>query len=163
MVLALIEALGVTKGLREAIPFLEGIVTRNPELSARAVIEAAREAGLRFSDGPAFNIISQLKSNLDAKELFGLTDLDELPDLHAFGLSDSPMTRNYQFMVSIRGYNPLTGEREERFISIMSDSILSPAQVIETALALPKDSPGSQWLSNATVTVESAKKSPYVR
>ncbi len=162
MVFALLEALGVTKGLREALPFLEHIVTDNPELSARAILGMARDAGLRFTDAPAFNIVAQLKANLNAKELFNLTAFDELPKFTSLERAVTPLAKNYSFLVKITGYNALTGERENRHISVVSDNLLTPADIIKSALNIPNQSPGSSVLSNATVSIVSGKVSPFV-
>lgn len=161
MVLGLLSAIAVTKGLREALPFLTGLVEADPTLSARSIIAAARAAGLSFQDAPAFNIISQLKANLDIREAFHLTDFTSLPDINSLERAVSPLSKNYSFLASITGYNSVTGARERRLVTVVSDTLLTPEQIFETVLSLPSGTPGSQILSNATVNIESGKVSPF--
>lgn len=161
MVLALFEGLELSKGLREAIPFLNHIVTDNPELGNQNILDLAREAGLRFTDGPARVIVNQIKSDIKAFQLFNVEALDELPSLRSFGKIDSPLTKNYSFGVKITGYNSLTGERETRNITVVSNELLTPAQIYADALNLPNDKPGSSILSNSVMTIVNAKKSKY--
>ncbi len=160
MAISLIEDLLVTKGLREALPFLQAFVEETPEASARSILAAAREAGLSFSNQPAFNIIAQLKANLDIRERFKLTDFTQLPSVDSLEKAITPLSKNYSFLVRITGFNSTTGERERRFVTVVSDNLLTPEQVLMTANNLPTGTPGSQILGNSTVSIQSAMVSP---
>ncbi len=156
----LFGAIELTKGLREALPFFEHIIEQSPLASATHVIELARDAGLSFRDSGAFNIISQLKSNASLKAAFKLTSFDSLPDPNTLGIAITPLRKDYSYLVSIKGLNEVTGARERRFVTIVSDDLLSPAQIFKAAMGLPTGQEGSQLLRNQTVTLESALKSP---
>lgn len=161
MVLAVLADILVTKGLREALPFITGLVEATPEASARSILTAARAAGLSFSNQPAFNLVAQLKANLSIREKFKLTAFDQLPSLDSLEKAVSPLSKNYSFLVKITGFNSATGERERRFVTVVSDSLLSPESILRTANSLPTGNPGSQVLSNQTVSIESASISPF--
>lgn len=161
MAFGLLEDLAVTKGLREALPYLTSLVEAEPALSARSIISTLRSQGLSFGDAGAFNIISQLKANLDVRELFQTTDLTSLPEIESLERAVSPLSKNYSFLVSIKGFNGVTGERETRHVTIVSDTLLTPEQILTTAQSLPSGAPGSQVLGNSTISIEAGFRSPF--
>lgn len=163
MLTELLAELASTKGLREALPYFAKAVEAAPTLSATEIIAEARGAGLSFRDSGAFNIISQLKANVATRLAFKLTAFDELPSTSALETAVTPLSKDYSFLVSIRGLNQVTGEREKRFVTVVSDELLTPEQILETALGIPTGAPGSQSLINQTVTIESGKISPLAR
>lgn len=160
MVLPLISRIGVTKGLREALPFITSLVESNPTMSARAILVAARDAGLSFRDGPALNVVAQLKANLDIARRFRGIDFNDVPRDSDFEVAVTPLKKDYSYIVQITGLNPATGERERRTVAIASDNALSPESVLESALDLPRDRPGSQGLINTTYNITHAYISP---
>lgn len=139
----------ITKGLREALPFLTYLVEANPTASARSIIADARASGLSFTDTGAFRVIGQLKANLDARRLFGLLDDNELPEPETLGVALGDLRKNYSFAVEIVGLNRASGERETRHVTIVSDDLLTPNQILETAIQLPTHVGGSMGLENA--------------
>lgn len=161
MALGLLEDIAVTQGLREALPFLSSLVEASPDLSARAILGAARAIGLSFSDAPAFNIVAQLKANISIRDQFNLTSFTSLPSIDSLERSVAPLSKNYSFLVSITGFNGVTGEREQRHVTVVSDTLLTPEQILETAINIPSGNPGSQLLSNATVNIERGTVSPF--
>lgn len=160
MAIPLLRAIGFTKGLREALPFFEGLVTSNPAASATSILRAARDAGLSFRDGPAFQLISQLKKNRDLLERFKISDPDDVPRVDQLGEDAAPLKRNYAYVASITGFNSATGEREVRHVTVVSDELLSINQIEQSVRDLPRDRPGSQTLSNTTFDLERAVRSP---
>lgn len=160
MALGLLADIAVTKGLREALPYLTHLVEADPNASARSILTAARSLGLSFTDAPAFNIVSQLKANLSIRDKFRTTDFTSLPSIDSLERAVSPLSKNYSFLVSITGFNGVTGARERRHVTVVSDTLLTPEQVLETALAIPSGQPGSQLLGNATVNIERGMVSP---
>jgi len=151
---------GLTKGLRAALPFIESIVNRDPGLSARDVINAARAAGLSFRDAGAFQVIGQLKANVAVRERFRLTDFNGLPSLDSLERALTPLRKDYSFLVRISGFNRASGSREQRFVTVVSDNLLSPAEILQSALKAPSETPGSSPLENATVSIERGMISP---
>ncbi len=160
MAIPLLQLVAVTKGLREALPFLEGLVARNPAASATSILKVARDAGLSFRDAPAFQLVGQLKSNLQTLSRLRLTDFAQVPSDEELEVAVTPLRKNYSYLVGIQGTNPLTGGRERRFVTVVSDNSLSPNEVFQTALEAPSGREGSQILNNQRLSLDSAKISP---
>lgn len=161
MPLSLLADIAITKGLREALPFLEHLVGLDPEASARSILSAARAVGLSFSDGPAFNVVAQIKANIASVSRLNALGPDELPDIAELVRTEAPLKKNYAFVVKITGYNANTGEREERGVTVVSDELLTLNQVFSDASSLPTETPGSSPLANSTLELVRMYASPY--
>lgn len=161
MALELLEDLVLTKGLKQAIPFLTGIVEANANLTNKAILDIARTAGLSFRDSVAGRVVTQLKADFDIMSRFRLGSLDELPDLRDLITSKDPLSKNYAFLAQVTGTHPETGGRITRNFYITSDTLLTPAQVQSIALGLPGDDGQGYELMNATVNVTRGIKSRY--
>ena len=162
MVLALLRTIAMTKGLRAALPFFEALVSRNPTMTARRILEQARGAGLAFRDTPAFQLVAQLKTNQKILSHLMVGSLKEVIPRLGWGKSVTNMTKNYSIVVKIRGYNPLTEKREIRLVTVISNRAMSVNRAFELAALLPSDKPGSQGLENVTYDVESALRSSFL-
>lgn len=160
MAIPLIDAIGFTKGLREALPFLDAIVKRNPVAATEHILAAAREAGLKFTNQPARQLVKQLKENADILKRFKVRSPNSPPPDSAFGIGATPLEKNYAYQWRIDGYNHFTGERESRFVTVSSNKRLSINEAFQTMLAAPDRTPGSQVLSNNTYALEGALRSP---
>ena len=151
MVVSLLRSIGASRGLREALPFLEGIVARNPGITVQGALNQAREAGLRFTDTPARVVVNQLKANLEAVRKFRTADLDKLPPDSAFGVSVGLLNKNYSYGFEIRGFNEALGERVTRNVTVVSNRKLSYNEAEEMALSRFDDIPGSGNLANQSI------------
>jgi hypothetical protein len=163
MAIPLIRTIGFTKGLREALPFINSLVKRNPIATTESILAAARDAGLRFTNAPARQLVTQLKNNADLLKRFKVRSLDAIPPDAAFGLGEAPLKKNYAYQWSITGYNAFTGERETRYVTVASNKRLSFNDAYESMLGAPDRTPGSQVLSNTTYELEGALRSPLAR
>lgn len=159
MAIALIRTIGFTKGLREALPFFNSIVSKNPAASVTSILDAARGAGLRFTNQPARILVQQLKNNADLLKRFKVRDVFQTPPDRAYGVAETELDKNYSYRWAINGYNPFTGERETRYVTVVSDRRLSINASYEQMLKAPDRNPGSQVLTNATYDLEAALRS----
>lgn len=160
---ALALGLTLTKGLREALPFLDSLIDEEPELSARAIIRMLRSQGLGFRDSDAFALIGQLKSNLNARKLFKLTGLDDIPSLDTLEKAVTPLGKDFSFLVKISGFDRNLGERVNRFVTVVSDTLLSLNEILDIAAQAPQGKEGSEALINSRSEVISGKRSPLAR
>lgn len=160
MVNPLLDALANTRGLRQALPFLTKIVQATPELSNAAIMASARAAGLHFENVGVGVVLNQLKANVNIAQQFRVASLDQIPSLDTLGQALTPLKKNYSFIARIAGFNPLTGLRETTHVTVVSDTLMTPADIQAAALRFGDTGQSGAGLINRSVSVESGLVSP---
>lgn len=160
MVVPFLARAGVTAGLREALPFLEGLVSRNPAASIDSILRAGRDAGLRYPNDIARSLVRQLRDNFDIRARLNVKDFDKVIPEGSMEVATTKLRRDYSYLVRIRGLDEETGRRETRDIYVSSDMLLTPNEIFDTAASLNDERPGSAPLVDSNMTIVAAKINP---
>lgn len=160
MVVPLLSRSLVTKGLREALPFLEGLVARNPKTSIDGILAAGRNAGLTYPNEQARSLVRQLKANLDIRNLLKVKDFDKTIPESSMEIATTKLRRDYSYLVRIRGLDESAGIRVEREVYVSSDMLLTPNEIFETVEGMENQGFGSDPLKDPSMTIIAAKINP---
>lgn len=146
---------GVTKGLTSAMSAITALATIGTgletetllsefvgsvprvgnTLSANAIIREVRGMGFHVQRSAALDVIRQVKAQIANRSYVkGLTHR-QLPKMTELAYSPFRITSKYQYMVSIIGTDPITGELSQRWITVASDKLITKAAAEELAIS----------------------------
>lgn len=136
---------GVTKGLTTAMSAITALSTigtslasesilgeaasllpslTNP-LSANQIIRTVRQMGFKVQRSAALNVIRQVKAITNNRNYVHNLGPNTLPTAKNLAQSPYRITSKYQYIVSITGTNPITGELSQQWITVSADKRIS--------------------------------------
>lgn len=132
MALPYIDAL--TKSERAALPFLTAAA--NQGLSANEALRQLSAAGMGIRRANALSIYSDLQDQVNARPYFKSVNLNARLDPSRLGQALTKTTGLYTYTVKSTGVNTLTGEKTERFVNVIADTLLTKQEALDTAQAI---------------------------
>lgn len=164
---------GVTKGLTTAMSAITALSTigtslstesllgevahliPNPvaPLSANNIIRAVRSMGFPVQRQAALKVIRQVKAITANRDYVNKLGPNTLPTAKNLAYSPYRITSKYQYIVSVTGTNPITGELSQQWITVSADKRLTKieAEYLATAALLTGENYGISEVEDAHV------------
>lgn len=81
---------------------------------------------------------------------------DRKPDPARISISRTNIRRNFSFVVRVRGFDMVSGETVERFVTIVSDTVLSRDELEQAARDMLEEGVSNYPMDIETVTLQTA-------
>ena len=134
----------LTKGVREALPFLTHLVTSPENLSKNEMLRRLSDAGLGINRAQGLKVIGQLQAADRAGVYLREYSAADLPVFGDLAKAVTPLLRNFAYLIRARYYLPSTGETLERFITYSTNTLITKDQALA---AIAEETAGLQAAS----------------
>ena len=149
---------GVTEGLNTALPFLHSLVGKG--LPANEILRQASTAGFAIRRSSGLAAIRQLKDISSASNYIKAVRNDFLPNPDRIAFAVTDIRRNYSYRVRVDGRDSVTGEKQQFFVQVTSDRLMTKSDAYAQAAALTALNAENYNFEFAAATVTEAVKSP---
>ena len=116
----------LSAGLRRAMPFIESAVIEG--LSSNAISRALRAGGMGVQRQNLLDYVRWSRGEEIKKEAIRGLRRDLKPNIDRLRTSITKLRRRYSYKVGFTGFNPHSGKKEERWITVATDNLLSPSE-----------------------------------
>lgn len=145
--------LDIIKGEGPAIAFIRSLV--ETESTASEILSKLSEEGLGIRRATGLQVINYLRGTVQPtrKYISSLT-LNALPNVLRLPKNPLNQKKLLNYNVLLRGFSTLTGQLEEKRLTIASNTVLTKQQALDVAVQAGTGSFQSGGLDSATGSVE---------
>jgi len=123
---------GLSASAKEAAMFVKSAADKG--LSERAVMSALKESPYNIKPATAHDVYLATRGIVSNRRVVQALSNNKLPTENSLSRPVFNQSRNYSYLVRVRGRNPYTGDKEEKYQSISSDTLLTKNEAINYAI-----------------------------
>lgn len=146
--------LSLSASARRALPFIERSVRTGMSSTALQSALAARGMGVRRTD--LLDAIRHVRGVERRTNALASVRRDRKPDPSRIAIARTNIRRNFSFTVRVRGFDMVSGDLTERFVTITSDSVLSRQELEDAARAMLEEGVSNYPMDIKSVTLQKA-------
>src|ERR1700758_4115520 len=105
----------LTKGVAQAVPTLERLAETS--LTVTEVLAQARSFGLAFNDSQARAVVPGFRNNLQSDDYFSHIPPSFGAAANRFPVAPNPLRENVEYVVTVFGKDPFTGDATEQTVT----------------------------------------------
>lgn len=148
------DVLGILKGSGSALQFLTSLLKSG--IPGADVLSRVQAAGYNLTTSTANLAINYLTRAVfpAAQQLAALPD-DTLPNLASIPITLTKTLRNFSYLVKLTGQSQFSGQLEDRYVSVSTNSLLTKEQAVDAAISISQEASKSGGINGADGEVQS--------
>ena len=146
--------LSLSASARRALPFIERSVRTGVSSTALQSALSARGMGVRRTD--LLDAIRHVRGVERRSNALASVRKDRKPDPTRIAIARTNIRRSFSFVVRVRGFDMVSGELTERFVTITSDKVLSRQEIEDAAQDMFEEGVSNYPMDIQNVTLQKA-------
>lgn len=141
--------LDILKSENPAVQLIQSLVTST--LPASTILQQVRDNGLGIRTQTAYQVINYLRDvTIPSRSYISSVNLNAYPTISRLPLSLTKQLRNFAYEVKLTGFSNLSGQLQDKYITISTNQLLTKQQAIDAATGLAATTTQSGSLNGAS-------------